>query len=295
MEIATQEKKEEKIVGSLPENNSKVGRVPGGNISDTTVEDSNMNAITTAKQSTEGQKNYQNTSTKSSERNSEHAINMNQPVITINRRGWTSRVVPNQFDICIVEPTMNDEEIEKQKTEFEQHIVPSPEHVNQIDDFQDKIFSGEKVDVPLDSDDEGQQQSTPNEWDTTSNGKDFFIKKAGYKFAGNHLLIDLWGATNLDNAEVIEAALRESAIVSGATILHCHLHNFEPNGGISGVLVLSESHISIHTWPERGYGSLDVFMCGEAQPLKSIPILKRAFKPGFVNVVECRRGLETDY
>jgi S-adenosylmethionine decarboxylase len=105
----------------------------------------------------------------------------------------------------------------------------------------------------------------------------------------------LWGATNLDNAEIIEAALRESAIVSGATILHCHLHNFEPNGGISGVLVLSESHISIHSWPERGYAALDVFMCGDAQPLKSIPILKRAFKPGFVNVVEARRGLETAF
>ena len=107
------------------------------------------------------------------------------------------------------------------------------------------------------------------------------------------MLIDLWGAINLDNAQVIEDALRESAIVSGATILHCHLHNFEPNGGISGVRVLSESHISIHSWPERGYAALDVFMCGEATPIKSIPILKKAFKPAYVNVVEARRGLET--
>jgi S-adenosylmethionine decarboxylase len=106
-------------------------------------------------------------------------------------------------------------------------------------------------------------------------------------------LIDLWGATNLDKADIIEEALRECAVVSGATILHCHLHNFDPNGGISGVLVLAESHISIHSWPERGYAALDVFMCGDAQPLKSVPVLKRAFKPGYVNVVECRRGLET--
>ena len=293
MEVTQQEKHEEKVVGSFEDKNTDKGTVPQGNISDTTIEDSNMNGVTTAKQMTEkeGLKTYQNTSTKSSEKNNEHAINMNQPVITINRRGWTSRVVPNQFDICIVAPTMNDEEIEKQKNE--QYKVPDPEHVNQIEDFQDKVFKGDKIDAPVDSDDETGQQNTPNEWDTTSNGKDYFCKKAGFKFAGNHLLIDLWGATNLDNAEIIEAALREAAEVSGATILHCHLHNFEPNGGISGVLVLSESHISIHSWPERGYASLDVFMCGDAQPLKSIPVLKRAFKPGFVNVVECRRGLET--
>jgi S-adenosylmethionine decarboxylase len=203
-----------------------------------------------------------------------------------------SKVVPNQFDICIVNPTMNDEEFEKQKNE--QYQVPNPEHINCIQDFQDMWFRGETHDLPVDSDDEAQtQQMTPNEWDTTSNGKDYFIKKAGFKFAGNHLLIDLWGATNLDKADIIEAALRESAIVSGATILHCHLHNFDPNGGISGVLVLAESHISVHSWPERGYAAFDVFMCGDAQPLKSIPILKKAFKPGFVNVVEARRGLET--
>ena len=253
-----------------------------------------MKGITTAKQITEldGPLKYSHTSTKSSEENVQHAVNMHQPVITIKRRGWTSRVVPNQFDICIVGPTMNEEEYERQQND--KYSVPDPEHVNLIEDFQDAVFSGEKIDAPVESDDENDKIETPNEWDTTSNGKDFFIKRAGFKFAGNHLLIDLWGATNLNNTKIIKDALRESAIVSGATILHCHLHNFEPNGGISGVLVLSESHISIHSWPERGYAALDVFMCGDAQPLKSIPILKRAFKPGFVNVVEARRGLETD-
>jgi S-adenosylmethionine decarboxylase len=188
---------------------------------------------------------------------------------------------------------MNDEEIEKQ--DKNKYSVPVPEHVNQIEDFQDMVFRGEQIEAQIDSDDE--QLKAPgnkNEWDSTSNGNDYFIKKAGFKFAGNHLLIDLWGATNLDKADIIEEALRESAIVCGATILHCHLHNFDPNGGITGVLILSESHISIHTWPERGYAALDIFMCGDAQPLKSIPILKKAFMPGFVNVVEARRGLERD-
>lgn len=128
MEITTQEKHEKKVVGSFTEHNTKVGAPAGGNISDTTVEDSHMNGVGTAKQSTEEGQNYKNTSTKSSERTGEHAINMNQPVITINRRGWTSRVVPNQFDICIVQPTMNDEEVVKLKNE--EFNVPPPEHVN---------------------------------------------------------------------------------------------------------------------------------------------------------------------
>ena len=154
MEVTQQEKHEKKVVGSIEEINTDKGTVPQGNNSDTTIEDSNMNGVTTAKQMTEmeGQKTYQNTSTKSSLQNNEHAINMNQPVITINRRGWTSNVVPNQFDICIVAPTMNDEEFEKQKNE--QYKVPDPEHVNLIEDFQDKIFSGAIVDAPVDSDDE---------------------------------------------------------------------------------------------------------------------------------------------
>lgn len=70
--------------------------------------------MTTANQATEkdGPKNGSHTSTKSSEENNEHDVKMHQPVITINRRGWISRVVPNQFDICIVNPTMNEEEAE---------------------------------------------------------------------------------------------------------------------------------------------------------------------------------------
>ncbi|MGE5504966.1 MAG: adenosylmethionine decarboxylase [Actinomycetota bacterium] len=128
-------------------------------------------------------------------------------------------------------------------------------------------------------------------WPVADNGKDYYVSRNGVKFAGTHLLIDLWGASKLDDIELVEAALRESAIVAGATILHCHLHHFQPNGGISGVLVLAESHISIHSWPERGYAALDVFMCGDCDPYKAIPILKEAFTPEFVTLAENKRGL----
>ncbi len=81
--------------------------------------------------------------------------------------------------------------------------------------------------------------------------KDYFVEKDGVRFAGMHLLVDLWGAGNLTDPAAIDAALREAALAAGATILHSHFHHFEPNGGVSGVVVLAESHISIHTWPER--------------------------------------------
>jgi S-adenosylmethionine decarboxylase len=121
---------------------------------------------------------------------------------------------------------------------------------------------------------------------------DFFVKKDGLEFAGIHLLIDLSGATRLDDLKTVEAALRESAIVSGATILNVDLHHFEPNGGISGVVVLSESHISIHTWPERSFAALDIFMCGDCNPYKAIPVLKKAFAPSAIQLTEHRRGLQ---
>lgn len=121
---------------------------------------------------------------------------------------------------------------------------------------------------------------------------DFFVRKDGLEFAGTHLLIDLSGASRLDDLETVEAALRESAIVAGATILNVDLHHFEPNGGISGVVVLAESHISIHTWPERNFAALDIFMCGDCNPYLAIPVLKEAFRPGNIQLTEHRRGLQ---
>jgi S-adenosylmethionine decarboxylase len=134
-------------------------------------------------------------------------------------------------------------------------------------------------------------QGTGPAWPSTENGKDYYVTRNGVQFAGTHLLIDLWGASRLDDLDLVETTLRQAAVAAGATILHSHLHHFQPNGGISGVLVLAESHISIHSWPERGYAALDVFMCGDCDPYKAIPLLKDAFTPAFVTVSEHKRGL----
>jgi len=86
--------------------------------------------------------------------------------------------------------------------------------------------------------------------------------------------------------------LRECVIKCGATLLHIHLHHFTPSGGISGVTVLAESHISVHIWPERSFTAFDIFMCGNARPEEAISILKRAFSPKIINITEKLRGLQ---
>ena len=120
--------------------------------------------------------------------------------------------------------------------------------------------------------------------------KGFFVERNGRRYAGSHLIIDLWQAANLDDLEAVERALRRSVEAAGATLLHLHLHHFTPNGGVSGVAVLAESHISIHTWPERGYAALDAFMCGGAEPRRVLPVLEEAFRPGRIEVNERMRG-----
>jgi S-adenosylmethionine decarboxylase len=126
---------------------------------------------------------------------------------------------------------------------------------------------------------------------SASEAKDYFVTRDGVKFAGTHLIIDLWGATNLADPEHVDAVLREAALATGATVLHGHFHHFGPNQGVSGVLVLAESHVSIHTWPERDYAALDIFVCGGCNAYAAIPVLKRGFMPDRVQLAEHKRGL----
>ncbi|QPC44730.1 adenosylmethionine decarboxylase [Kaustia mangrovi] len=120
--------------------------------------------------------------------------------------------------------------------------------------------------------------------------KDHFISKNGVSCAGTHLIIDLIGAEKIDDIDHIDRALRDCVETAGATLLHIHLHHFTPNSGVSGVAVLAESHISIHTWPERGYAALDVFMCGDAKPERCVDVLRQSFGPRKVRVKEVLRG-----
>ena len=122
--------------------------------------------------------------------------------------------------------------------------------------------------------------------------KDYFCERNGVRFAGTHLIVDVLNGTRLDDIDHIEQTFRRCVEVAGATLLHIHLHHFTPNGGVSGVAVLSESHISIHSWPEYGYAALDIFMCGHAKPHLAIEVVRQAFEPEDIVVKELLRGRE---
>ncbi|MFV0431008.1 MAG: adenosylmethionine decarboxylase [Alphaproteobacteria bacterium] len=120
---------------------------------------------------------------------------------------------------------------------------------------------------------------------------DFKVAQNGVVFAGVHLLLDIRGAENLNNMKGIQQALEQGALNAGATILHSYMHPFEPQG-VSGVVVLAESHISIHTWPERSYAAIDIFMCGECDPYEAIPAIAAYFQTEDIIISEHRRGIE---
>ena len=119
---------------------------------------------------------------------------------------------------------------------------------------------------------------------------DHFIQHEGGVYAGRHLIIDIYTLHRLDDMKFIEQAMLEAVSASKATLLHIHLHHFTPNNGVSGVAVLAESHISVHTWPEAGYAAFDVFMCGDANPHAAVEVFKLVFRADKVKVSELIRG-----
>ncbi len=131
--------------------------------------------------------------------------------------------------------------------------------------------------------------SVPRHFDENDTRKDHFVRRDGSVFAGTHLIVELAEADGLDDPQRIEQAFLDAINAAGATLLHIHLHRFTPQG-VSGVAVLAESHISVHTWPESRYGAFDVFMCGDADPHKAVDVLAEAFNAGHVQVTELRRG-----
>ena len=110
--------------------------------------------------------------------------------------------------------------------------------------------------------------------------------------AGIHLLADFHGIDDaqLVSCDAIDALLRAGAEAAGATILHSHFHSFGPQQGVTGVLLLAESHISIHTWPEFGFAAADIFMCGDAAPQLALDVIERALEPASRIVQTIARG-----
>ena len=108
---------------------------------------------------------------------------------------------------------------------------------------------------------------------------------------GKHLIIELYecGAALLSDPKQIEIIMQETALAMGATIVQSNFHHFTPLG-VSGVVIIKESHLTIHTWPEHGYAAVDVFTCGEIQFEKGIDFLKGKFETEAVEVKLLERG-----
>ena len=120
---------------------------------------------------------------------------------------------------------------------------------------------------------------------------DHFRTQNGVRFVGVHLLLDMWGGQHLNDPDRLGRAMKAAAMAAEATVLHLHLHHFSPFGGVSGVAVLAESHISVHTWPEHAFAAFDIFMCGEAEPARAAAALQEFLRPSRVELSEQRRGV----
>ncbi|OED50860.1 S-adenosylmethionine decarboxylase proenzyme [Rhodobacteraceae bacterium (ex Bugula neritina AB1)] len=108
---------------------------------------------------------------------------------------------------------------------------------------------------------------------------------------GRHLIAEFCGADNISDPETVREAMVLAAKKTGATVLGSNTHDFGESMGVTGVVLLSESHISIHSWPELGYAALDIFVCGNhVDPYLAIESLKEDFTPAAVEVTEHRRG-----
>jgi S-adenosylmethionine decarboxylase len=97
-----------------------------------------------------------------------------------------------------------------------------------------------------------------------------------------HVLADLWEVDPvlLRDAARLEALLRGAAGAAGARVIAGHFHHFGGEGGVTGMLMLAESHLSIHTWPERGLAAVDAFMCGEARAEVAVEWLRAGLGAG---------------
>jgi S-adenosylmethionine decarboxylase len=112
------------------------------------------------------------------------------------------------------------------------------------------------------------------------------------KALGNHILVEFYSCDKqiMNDAAYIEKVMNEASLLAGATIVGSHFHTFSPHG-VSGVVIIAESHLSIHTWPEYGYAAVDIFTCGETIDAdKAFEHLKKGFKAGHTSTMEMKRG-----
>ncbi len=113
------------------------------------------------------------------------------------------------------------------------------------------------------------------------------------KALGRHILGEFFGcnSTMLNDVDTVERVLVDAALNAGAEVREVAFHRFSPQG-VSGMVIISESHLAIHTWPELGYAAVDVFTCGdEVDPWDAYNYIVSAFGADKVTATEVKRGI----
>ncbi len=113
------------------------------------------------------------------------------------------------------------------------------------------------------------------------------------KILGRHVIAELSNCDSkiLDNLELLEECVNEAVRLSGATIVRSVFHRYSPQG-VSGVVVIAESHLSLHTWPEYSYAAVDFFACGQSvDPYKAFDYIVHKLGSRSTQVSEIKRGL----
>jgi S-adenosylmethionine decarboxylase proenzyme len=112
------------------------------------------------------------------------------------------------------------------------------------------------------------------------------------KSLGRHLIVEFWEATNLNSPETLETALRDAVCAIDGHLLDLRVVAF-PVHGVTGVAIIAESHVAVHTWPEHGYAAVDIFTCNlDADVESGVEALKKHFLPGRTQIMEVRRGIQ---
>ena len=113
---------------------------------------------------------------------------------------------------------------------------------------------------------------------------------------GRHLLLEFKDCNEevLDGVDFLQHCLNDAAVACGATVVGQSFYHFSPYG-VSGVVNIAESHISIHTWPEYKYAAVDIFTCGDrVEPEKAIALIAERLGTDNYSAIELRRGIVMD-
>lgn len=112
------------------------------------------------------------------------------------------------------------------------------------------------------------------------------------QYIGQHIIAEFWQCQNSNSTQVIKEALLRAVKACRAELLALKIHRFSPKG-ISGIAMIGESHISLHTWPENDYMAIDIFTCGQkVKPYLALEALKKIFQPKHLKIIKLKRGMK---